>query len=62
MSGQRSGCFPLTLRTAPISEYLARHAPDEVTEAMNRVVDEVQEAPDPFVAEAARRTFERTEW
>lgn len=45
-----------------ISEYLARHAPDEVTEAMNRVVDEVQEAPDPFVAEAARRTLERTEW
>jgi len=45
-----------------LSEYLARHAPDEVTEAMNRVVDEVGETPDPFVTEAVRRILERTEW
>ena len=46
-----------------LAEYLARHAPDEVTEAMNRVVDEVGEAPsDRFVGEAARRILERTEW
>jgi metal-responsive CopG/Arc/MetJ family transcriptional regulator len=45
-----------------ISEYLARHAPDEVTEAMNKVVDGLNEPLDPFVAEAARRILERNEW
>jgi len=45
-----------------LSEYLARHAPDEVTEAMNQVVDELAEPIDPFVASAARRILERTEW
>ena len=46
-----------------ISEYLARHAPDEVTEAMDRVVDRLgATAPDDFVAAAARKTLERSEW
>jgi predicted transcriptional regulator len=46
-----------------LAEYLARHAPDEVTEAMNRVVEHLDEsAPDSFVTSAARRVFERSEW
>jgi metal-responsive CopG/Arc/MetJ family transcriptional regulator len=45
-----------------LSEYLARHAPDEVTEAMNRVVDQLPEPVDPFVRAAARRILERIEW
>ncbi len=46
-----------------LAEYLTRHAPDEVTEAMNRVVERLGEpSPDPFVAAAARRLLERTEW
>jgi metal-responsive CopG/Arc/MetJ family transcriptional regulator len=45
-----------------LSEYLVRHAPDEVTEAMNRVVDRLTEPADSFVATAARRTLERSEW
>ena len=45
-----------------LKEYLARHAPDEVTEAMNRVSAEVGEARDPFVTTASRRILERTEW
>jgi metal-responsive CopG/Arc/MetJ family transcriptional regulator len=46
-----------------IAEYLARHAPDEVTEDMNAVVEQVQGArPDPFVAGAARQILEGTEW
>lgn len=45
-----------------IREYLARHAPDEVTEAMNRVCAEVGGAADPFVSASARRVLERTEW
>ena len=46
-----------------ISEYLTRHVPDEVTAAMNRVVEQLQEPTiDPFVTAAARRVLERSEW
>lgn len=46
-----------------LAEYLARHAPEEVTEAMNRVIEQLGEgAPDPFLAASARRVFERSEW
>jgi metal-responsive CopG/Arc/MetJ family transcriptional regulator len=46
-----------------LTEYLARHAPDEVTEAMDGVVERLgAHAPDPFSVRAARRVFERTEW
>jgi len=45
-----------------LSEYLARHAPDEVTEAMDTVIDRLREPTDPFVLAAGRRTLERTEW
>jgi len=45
-----------------LKEYLARHAPDEVTEAMNRACAEVCETHDPFVSSAARRALERSEW
>jgi metal-responsive CopG/Arc/MetJ family transcriptional regulator len=45
-----------------LKEYLARHAPDEVTEAMNRACAEAGQATDPFVSSAARRILERSEW
>ncbi len=45
-----------------LKEYLARHAPDEVTEAMNRACAEAGEAKDPFVSSASRRILERSEW
>jgi metal-responsive CopG/Arc/MetJ family transcriptional regulator len=46
-----------------LAEYLVRHAPEEVTEAMNRVVEQLGEPDaDPFVAAAGRRVLERTEW
>ena len=46
-----------------LAEYLSHHAPEEVTEAMNQVVDRLREPGiDPFVAAAARQTFQRTEW
>ncbi len=46
-----------------LTEYLARHTPEEVTEAMNRVVEKLGEpGPDPFLARAVRRVFEHTEW
>ena len=45
-----------------MQEYLMRHAADEVTEAMNRACTELGESQDPFVALAARRILERSEW
>jgi metal-responsive CopG/Arc/MetJ family transcriptional regulator len=45
-----------------LKEYLARHAPDHVTETMNRVCDEVGQSKDEFAAAAARRTLARSEW
>ena len=45
-----------------LKEYLARHAPNEVTEAMNRACAEVGEEKDAFVSSAARRILERSEW
>jgi metal-responsive CopG/Arc/MetJ family transcriptional regulator len=45
-----------------VVEYVARHAPDEVTEAMDRVCGEVDPESDRFVSAAARRTLARSEW
>jgi len=48
--------------SAALREYMARHAPDEVTEAVNRAVDEIGDQHDEFVGAAARRILENTEW
>jgi metal-responsive CopG/Arc/MetJ family transcriptional regulator len=45
-----------------LTEYVARHAPDAVTDAMNRMCEELGEAKDDFVASAAYQILERTEW
>ena len=45
-----------------LTEYLSRHSPDEVTEAMNRVVDQLPESADPFVVAAAYSVLARSEW
>jgi len=50
------------LFSAALSEYIARHAPDEVTEAMDRVCADLTEQNDAFVIGASRRVLERSEW
>jgi predicted transcriptional regulator len=45
-----------------LKEYVARHAPEEVTEGMNRVCDELGKPDDEVVSFAARRVLERSEW
>ena len=37
------------------------NAPDEVTEAMNAVVDRLQEPTDPFVMAASQRALRRSD-
>ena len=53
----RSRLFSDALR-----EYLARHAADQVTEAMDSVCAELGETKDSFVSAATRRILERSEW
>lgn len=45
-----------------LAEYVARHAPERVTEAMDRVCTELGEENDQFAAIAARRVIERSPW
>jgi metal-responsive CopG/Arc/MetJ family transcriptional regulator len=45
-----------------LAEYVARHSPDRVTEAMNCTLAEINEPTDPFVLSAASRLLGRTEW
>jgi hypothetical protein len=45
-----------------VEEYLARHDPDEITEAMNQVCKTVDTRSDPAVSAASRRTLKRVEW
>ena len=46
-----------------LKAFVATHSPDQVTEAINDVVDALDEPHDgDFVREAARRVLDRTEW
>jgi metal-responsive CopG/Arc/MetJ family transcriptional regulator len=45
-----------------LKEYLARHAPDKITEAMNRACTEIGAEEDSFVSSTARRALEKSEW
>lgn len=45
-----------------LAEYLARHAPDEVTADMNAVVERLGPSSDPFVGSAAGRILKSVEW
>ncbi|GAC1668878.1 MAG: ribbon-helix-helix domain-containing protein [Candidatus Acidiferrum sp.] len=45
-----------------LKEYLARHAPDEITEAMNKAWAEIGNENKQFVSSASHRVLERVEW
>src|SRR5450432_227709 len=45
-----------------VAEYLARHEPEAITEAMNELATQVDTRLDPFSSNAARRVLERSEW
>jgi metal-responsive CopG/Arc/MetJ family transcriptional regulator len=50
------------LFTDAVKEYVARHAPEDVTDAMDRVCAELGNPKDEFVTVAAHRILERSEW
>ena len=45
-----------------LAEYVARHTPDRVTEAMDRVCTKLGQPTDLFVSPASRRILERSDW
>lgn len=61
---RREGRSRSEVYSSALREYLARHAPDEVTDALDRLVGDVGGGGkgDPFVGEAGRRTLEASEW
>ncbi len=53
----RSDVYSTALR-----EYVARHDPDDVVEALDRAVAAVGEELDPFVTAAGRRVLAASDW
>ena len=59
---RRLGKSRSQLYSEAVAEYVARHDPAAITEAMDKVCAEVDSRPDPALAAAARRVLERSEW
>lgn len=53
----RSEVYSTALR-----EYVARHSPDEITAALDRVLTDIDTKTDSFLDRATRRILEDTEW
>lgn len=45
-----------------LKEFLKAHQADPVTEAINRVCEQLDQTPDPFLEAAHRATFLRDPW
>lgn len=45
-----------------VSDFVARHQPDAVTDAINRVCDALDSPSDPAVSGASQQMLERGEW
>ncbi len=59
---RRQGRSRSELYSAAVREYVARHAPDDVTDAIDRVVKELGEEPSAFRRAAAKRVLRHVEW
>lgn len=59
---RRRGTSRSALYSRALSEYLARHASRDMTEAMNSVCADAGEKTDPFLSAASARILKRSEW
>lgn len=50
------------LYSRAVAEYVARHSPDRVTEAMDHALADLDEPNDPFVTAASHRGLQRNSW
>ena len=48
--------------TEAVTEYVARHDPQAVTEAMNRVCEAIDTRSDPAISATAKCTLRNVEW
>ena len=58
----REGRSRSEVYSAALREYVARHDPDDIVDALDRVVAEVGEGIDPFVIATGQQTLETSEW
>ena len=59
---RRMGTSRSALYARALVEFVARHDTDQVTDQMNRTLDDAGIAGDEFPAAAAQRTLQKTEW
>lgn len=59
---KRQGRSRSDLYSQAIDEYVARHAPDDVTEAIDAVINGVGQAPNELGQAAARGVLSHVEW
>jgi metal-responsive CopG/Arc/MetJ family transcriptional regulator len=59
---RRLGISRSQLYSQAVEKYVNKHRPEAITDAMNRVLDEVGNPTDPFVSSATRKVLEETEW
>jgi predicted transcriptional regulator len=45
-----------------LREYVARHSPDDVTDALNRAVEQIGQTEDRFITWASAKALARVEW
>lgn len=59
---RREGRSRSEVYSAALREYVARHEPDEIADAIDMVLADVGETIDPFVIASSRRALEATDW
>lgn len=61
---RRSGRSRSEVYSAALREYVGRHAPDEMTERLNSVIEDIGEdaSSADFIDQLARRALEAAEW
>jgi metal-responsive CopG/Arc/MetJ family transcriptional regulator len=59
---RREGRSRSEVYSAALREYVARHDPDEIADAIDMVLADVGEGIDPFVIASSRRALEATDW
>jgi hypothetical protein len=59
---RRTGRTRSEIRSTALRDDLAHHQALPVTAAMDRALDEIDPAPDPFLDAVARETSARAEW
>jgi metal-responsive CopG/Arc/MetJ family transcriptional regulator len=59
---RRAGRSRSEVYSAALAEYVARHAPDEVTDAIDRVIADIGDHQDAFVRAVGHHVLGNIEW